>query len=351
MCDLFAATFRPGCEHRRDEVAASLEAIYLQSPAYDPDFGSIVHVDAMGRIDGFLGVINITLRLGDRLLRAGVLGAFMAESPRSSPAIGVSLIRGMLARRLDVLFSDTANRTSLDISRALHFSVLPLPSLEWARVLRPAGTAAHLLRRKRPSLARWVGPGLRVIDTFLPRRRDAAVDARSIDGTTDRAIEPEAFVAAAPALLGGYALRPAWDEAELSWSLAQAALQTRNGPLHLREVVERNGARAGLYLMYAKAGAVAHALQVLSVRGRESAVMGNLIRHAQALGAVSVRGAASREAVSGLTRHPGIFYHHLMSTIVWSPDKEVLAAIRSGDVFLGGLAGETWTRIFADSFT
>jgi hypothetical protein len=347
---LFAATFRPGCQRRRDEVAASLEAIYLQSPAYHPDFGSIVHVDPMGQIDGFLGLINITLRLGERRLRGGVLGAFMAEAPHLKPAIGVSLIRGMLARRLDILFSDTANRMSLDISRALHFSMLPLPSLEWARILRPAGTAAHLLRRKQPGLARWVGPGLRVVDKIFPSLTHAAVDARSIEGTTDRAIEPAAFVSAAPALLNGYALRPAWDEDELSWALAEAALQTRNGPLHIREVVERNGRRAGLYLMYAKAGAVAHALQVLAAQGRESAVMGNLIRHAQALGAVSVRGAASREAVAGLTRHPGIFYHHLMSTIAWSPDKEVLAAIRAGDVFLGGLAGETWTRIFADSF-
>jgi len=349
VCALFLRTFRSGTHHRRDELAAALEATYLGSPAYRPEHGSLVHVDGEGRIDGFMGVVNMTLRIGERRLRAGVLGAYMADDPLANPGIGVSLIRGVLQRGLDIVFSDTANRTSLDISRALRFSVLPLQSLEWVKVLRPAGTGAHLLARRAPLVRRWLVPAAAAIDAALPRLA-SGVDPRSVDGTTDRAMDPAAFAAAAPRLVETYALRPEWHEAELSWLLAQAALQTKNGTLHLREVLDRAGERAGLYLLYARERGVAHALQMLARPGRESAVLGNLIRQARDLGAVSVRGAASREAVLGLIRHPGIFYRHLMSMIVWTNDPEVAAAIRTGDAFLGGLAGETWARIFSDAF-
>jgi hypothetical protein len=274
----------------------------------------------------------------------------MADDPKINPGIGVSLARAVLARRLDVVFSDTANRTSLDISRALRYRVLPLQSLEWTKVLRPASTAAHLLGRRRPFLRRCLSPVAGALDAALPRVAALDADPRSIEGTADRAIETSSFAAAAGALLDGYALRPVWDEAELAWLMGQAALQTKNGPLHVREVLDPRGRRVGLYLLYARKGAVAHALQVLAAPGGESMVIGNLIRRARNLGAASVRGAASRETVIGLTRQPGIFYRHLMSAIIWTQDAEVAAAIRSGDVFLGGLAGETWTRIFADSF-
>jgi hypothetical protein len=349
VCALFLRTFRSGRRHRRDQLAAALEATYLGAPAYRPEHGSLVHIAPDGGIDGFMGVVNMTLRIGERRLRAGVLGAYMADNPQANPAIGVSLVRGVLQCGLEVVFSDTANRTSLDISRALRFGVLPLQSLEWAKILRPAGTGAHLLARRAPIVRRWLAPMAAAIDAALPRLA-SGVDPRSIDGTTDRAMDPAAFAAAAPSLVETYALRPAWDEAELPWLLAQAALQTRNGTLLIREVLDRGGQRAGLYLLYARERGVAHALQVLSRPGRESAVLGNLIRQARELGAVSVRGAASREAVLGLSRHPGVFYRHLMSMIVWTNDPEAAAAVRTGDVFLGGLAGETWARIFSDSF-
>jgi hypothetical protein len=350
VSELFCRTFRSGAAHRQDEVASAIEATYLGSPAYAPEHGSIVHVDPAGRIDGFMGVINISLRIGERRLRAGVLGAYMAEDPRTHPGIGVSLARAVLARRLDVVFSDTANRTSLDISRALRYRPLPLQSLEWTKVLRPAGTAAHLLGRRRPLLRRCLAPLAAALDAALPRVATLDADPRSIVGATDRTIDAAGFAAVAGGLLDGYALRPAWDEAELAWLMGQAALQTKNGPLHVREVLDARGRRAGLYLLYARKGAVAHALQILAEPGRESMVVGSLIAMAKRLGAAAVRGAASREAVLGLTRQPGVFYRHLMSAIIWTQDEEAAAAIRAGDVFLGGLAGETWTRIFADSF-
>ncbi len=351
VCDLFVNTFRSSKNVRRDELAAAVEATFLTSPAYRPDCGSIVHVDAEGQVDGFWGVINITLRLGERRLRAGVLCALMADKSQADPTIGLGLLRAMLTGRLDVVFSDTANQLSLDLSRPLRFTVLPMQSLEWFKILRPAGTVAYFGARRAPALGGLIRRAASGMDRLLPRLPATQVYQRSIRGSTDRPMDQAAFIAAAPDLVAGYALRPAWDEVELAWALGLATQQVKNGPLHIREVLDRSGERAGAYLLYARAGGVAHALQVLARPGREEVVTGNLLRHATDLGAVAVRGMASREALLGLLRQPGILYRHVMNTIVWAKDKEVTAAVEAGDIMLGGLAGETFTRIFADNFT
>lgn len=133
--------------------------------------------------------------------------------------------------------------------------------------------------------------------------------------------------------------------------MAQAGLQTKYGPLHIREVVNRTGRRIGLYLLYARRDGVAYALQVLVLPNREEAVIGRLIAQAAELGAVAVRGATSTEITKGLIRQKGIVYHHVMGTIAWARDPEILAAIRGGNLFLGGLAGETWARIVTEDFS
>lgn len=350
VAELFLTTFRGGHAPPTQELAAAIAATYLDPPAYTPETGSIVHVDARGRVDGFMGVINIDLRLGERTLKAGILSAYMADRPESSPEIGVRLVRAAISRPLDVVFTDTANRTSLDISRALRFSVLPAQSLAWTKVFRPAGAAAYWLFRGRPRLRGWTAPVAAALDRVLPALAFTAVDRRVLEGVDDRAVAAAAFVAAAPSFLPGDALRPAWDERELSWLVRQAGLRTKYGPLHIREVVDRTGRVIGLYLMYAERGGVAYALQVLSRAGRESQVWGNLLARAEKLGAVAVRGASSLATVEGLIRQPGVVYRNVMSTIVRTSDPEASAAVQCGKVLLGGLAGETWARVFGDDF-
>jgi hypothetical protein len=350
ICELFIRTFRAGKTVRRDELQASFEDLLLTSPAYIPERSSIVHVDAQGRLDGFWGVINITLRFRDRDLRGGILCCLMADRPETNPVIGLSLIRAMVDGRLDVVFGDTANQIALSLTHPMHFTVLPLQSLDWFKILRPAGVAAHMVGRRLPPLAGALTAIAGAVDRMLPLKSLTSVDERSLRGSLDRPIDAAAFIAAAPGLVAAPALGPSWNVAEFSWILARAGQQQRNGRLHIREVIGRDGRMAGIYLMYASPGGVAHALQMLAREGREQVVAGSMIQQARALGAVAIHGATSREVLHGLLRQPAIFYRHFMSTTMWAADPEVVAAIKAGDVFVGGLMGETWTRIFSDSF-
>lgn len=350
ICRLFSQTFRLGGTYRADDLAACLEATYFQSPAYTERTGAIVHLDEMGAIDGFMGVIAMTMVVEGRTLRAGILSAYMASDPDSNPGIGVSLVRGVTARGFDLLFTDTANRTSLDISRATRFVVLPAQSLEWVQVLRPAGTAVYFLGKRLPRLASAIVPLARAADTLVRRFLPVGtVRHGGLAGVRSRPLATADFAEAAGHFLESYDLKPDWTG--LTWFVEQAALQTKYGPLQIREVLDRIGRRVGLYLLYARRDGVAYALQVLATRNREELVIARMLADAAEIGAVAVRGATSPDLMKGLFRQKGIFYHHVMGTIAWTRDPDVAAILRNGNVFLGGLAGETWARIVTEDFS
>ncbi|GJE16236.1 hypothetical protein [Methylobacterium marchantiae] len=350
VCRLFSQTFRLGRSYQAGKLAACLEATYFDSPAYTEGTGSIVHLDRNGALDGFMGVIAMTMVVGERTLRAGILSAYMAADPDNNPGIGVSLVRGVTARDFDLLFTDTANRTSLDIARATRFATLPMQSLEWVKIVRPAGTGAYFLAKRVPRLAAPLVPICRAVDALY--RRVARPDVplgKTLDGVRSRPLSAREFAEAAKPFLEPYDVKPAW--ADLAWFVEQAELQTKYGPLRICEVVDRVNRRIGLYLLYARPDGVAFALQILALPNREEIVVGKLIAHAAELGAVAVRGGTSADITKGLIRQKGIFYHHVMGTIVWARDPRILSAIRGGNVLLGGLAGETWARIVTEDFS
>ncbi|WP_245259469.1 hypothetical protein [Methylobacterium sp. 10] len=347
VCRLFSQTFRLGKSYQTAKLAACLEATYFDSPGYTEGTGSIVHLDRNGAVDGFMGVIAMTMVVGERTLRAGILSAYMADDPDNNPGIGVSLVRGVTARDFDLLFTDTANRTSLDIARATRFVILPAQSLEWVKIHRPAGTAAYFLGKRLPRLARWIVPIARATDSVI--RRFLPSGPPRPDGVVSSPIAAADFAEAARPFLDPYDLKPS--SAELGWFVEQAGLQTKYGPLQIREVVDRIGRRIGLYLLYTRRDGVAYALQIITQPNREELVVGQMFADAAASGAVAVRGATSPDLMKGLFRQKGLFYHHVMGTIAWTRDPEVAATLRSGNVFLGGLAGETWARIVTEDFS
>ncbi|KQO43441.1 hypothetical protein [Methylobacterium sp. Leaf85] len=347
VCQLFSQTFRLGRSYRAAKLAACLEATYFDPPGYTEGTGSIVHLDRNGVLDGFMGVIAMTMVVGERTLRAGILSAYMAADPDNNPGIGVSLIRGVTARDFDLLFTDTANRTSLDIARATRFVILPAQSLEWVKIHRPAGTAAYFLGKRLPRLARWIVPMARAADSVI--RRFLPSGFPRPDGIVSRPIAAADFAEAARPFLAHYDLKP--DPTELGWFVEQAGLQTKYGPLQIREVVDRTSRRIGLYLLYARRDGVAYALQLLALPNREELVVGRMFADAAEFGAVAVRGATSPDLMKGLFRQKGLFYHHVMGTIAWTRDPEVAATLRGGNVFLGGIAGETWARIVTEDFS
>ncbi len=347
---MFAAAFRSGSVIRRDAVALALERTYLTSPGDRLQPASLVDVGADGTIDAFMGIVTLSARLGDRPLRVGILGNFMARDSNRAKA-AVRLARATTTEDFDLVFTDTANQISLGITRALKYAVLPLHSLEWVKILRPVETSTFLVGRRIPGLVRALAPIARFLDRGARRLAFASLPAPERGAVTDVAISHLEFADAALALVERFRFHPDWSErTELLWLLEQASRKTRNGPLNVRKVVDPQGKTLGLYLLYARAGAAAHALQILSIRNHELSVLGAVMKRADAIGAVAVRGSANPHVLGGLMRQRGIFYHHVAAATSFSRDPEIAAALAGNDSVIGGLLGETWTQLSTEDF-
>jgi hypothetical protein len=349
VAELFGAVFRNGRRLEYEDVINHMRAIYLDGPWFDSDISSIVHVDERGRVDGFFGVIQVPMVWGEAPIRVAVTGTLMVANSAKNPLAAVRMARAHLAGPQDMTLCDTANRVSLDLAQELKFTILGSNGLEWYRVLRPAGFGLEWLRgRGHSGLARLCGLPARFVDRRL--RRFGPHAAESASSVLDRDIDVTAFVECAVQLARPFALRPRWDEPGLKWQLHLAAKKEGWGPLHMRQVTNQSGKLMGAYLYYGKHGSVAVVLQILTLPGMATRVVASLCQHAMEIGCVAVRGQAGPSIMDGLFRTPGVFYRHRAATVMHSRIPELVLAAMSGNALLGGLVGDTWTRLTSDAF-
>jgi hypothetical protein len=353
VTDLFVKTFRRGARTDRAAVARCFVQTYLGGPNGRDAAGSLVHVDEKGVVNGFLGVLKIGMEIGGRPLRVGILGAAMAAEPKKNPAIGVRLALACRSMPLDLVVSDTAIPHSLEFARALRFELLATESLEWMKIFRPAATAALLLARRIPVGERFLKALASVAEPVAKRFYDPGDPGASgctVPAEKISVLDIEGFLTRAEELTQDRLLRPCWRSEQMRWTVEQAALKTKNGPMRLCEVVARDGRLIGVFILYAGRGDVAHALQIIARPGCARAVVASLVRLAESEGAPAIRGVADPRVLEGLIGVPGVFYHHGAVAVAFSRDREVRAALSAGKALIGGLVGERWSRLIADPF-
>jgi hypothetical protein len=348
--EIFMKVFRGPAARPPLALLEYLQRVYLECPWGSTPVESLVNVRTDGRVDGFVGVIPLNMRVGERRLRASVMGAIMVEDADISPMACVRMELQVFAKSRELTFTDTANRTSLLIGKSLKMDLQPLHSLEWIKVFRPASLAAYLASKRWRRLPRALalrcgGMADPLIQRFLPgdEARRPAVHA-------DQPMTREAFIAAAPRFVAGFALRPDWTPEELDWLIETAALKTANGELRLRGVTDLRGDLIGCYAIYASAGSVAYVLQLLATEKSAERVLASAIAHAEAEGCLAARGVSQPHTIFALYRAPGVLFRHNAAMMTRTRDPEVAAALAAGDAFLGGFVGESWTRLISDAF-
>jgi hypothetical protein len=114
-------------------------------------------------------------------------------------------------------------------------------------------------------------------------------------------------------------------------------------------VYGRNKTPVGCYLYYGRPRQIAFVLQILALPEAVDAVVASLLAHAEQQGCVAVRGRTQPHQLDALLRHRCVFFQH-SSTTVYTGNADLLSAIRSGDAFIIGLAGESWTRLIGERF-
>jgi hypothetical protein len=73
-----------------------------------------------------------------------------------------------------------------------------------------------------------------------------------------------------------------------------------------------------------------------------------MFRHLDHAGHVAARGRAQPALMAGLALQRWLVFRHKAFVLAWTRFPDVSDAIARGDIYVGGLAGEDWSRLMSD---
>ena len=344
---LFLKIFRGADKPAGADLQNYLRTLLLASPSYSESAGTQVYEQQDGRIRSALLAVPMRFVACGNIVPGRLLGVFMTDAEREA-AGAAQLILALRPRRAEFAFCDSASPTSCSHLLAIGGRPVTLQNLEWSRSFRPLGALAgrfeaRFLGGKLPGL-----PGLaRPFDGLL-RRLKPQRDAPAPGSARVAEMPVPTFLVHAPRLIAHYAVRPLWTEEELFWLVSLAAQNTRLGAFTIRSVLDRGSAIIGCFVYYAAPGRTAHVLNVLALPGREATVLDAMFRHIDETDHVEARGRAQPALMAGLSLQRWLVFRHRAFTVALTRIPEVNDAIARGDIYLGGLAGEDWSRLLTD---
>lgn len=349
VCRLFLRVFRRSEAAPSSDLLSYWRRLYFGSPVYSRQTGCLVHRTSDDRIDATIASIPMTIVACGRELSGRLVSAFMADAVDGEKRAGGKLGMSLRARTQEFAFSDSAVPLSADMSRAGGGIVLPIQSLEWVALFRPLRHYAAAVERRLPVL-RWTGlPGLTVpFDALLAARSPER--PRHATLLQDQPATRAEFLELAPTFVRHYAIHPLWSPEELGWILDMAAENREHGPLVLRKFVDARGETIGASIGYETTRRPAVVLNILAAEGREADVVPAVLNGLSVRGAVSARGMCLPRQIEQLFRIPGVRFRHRAHSHVLTRHPDVREALLRGDIYMGGLAGESWSRLLTEHF-
>ncbi|WP_119938644.1 hypothetical protein [Neorhizobium sp. NCHU2750] len=347
---LFQKTFRRS-EPARPSMVSYLSETLFDHPWYDEEIRSKVFVNPDGNIGGFIGVFPSRLELEGRLLRAAFAGSMMVDRHEQNPLAGARLLRAFLSGPQDISLTETANAVALGMWQKLALPLDIAYSLNWLRVLRPAGTAIQIAERGMKA-ARFLRPVASLTDGIIERaglKGFRVPPMQGIGRTNFWDASREEFSNAMLKLAERFPLRPQWDRASLQWFMDQAEAKRQFGKPSWRIAENRSGDLVGCYVYYGRPGGIGWLLQALCAPNVAGELVDDLFAQADAAGCVAVRGAGHPWLTPELISRKTLFYGRAFF-VAHAKDKSLLQPIKAGEALISGLAGENWTRLIGDDF-
>jgi hypothetical protein len=347
---LFQRTFRKSNATPPASLEAHLAEVYLDHPWYDPEVAARVHVNGKGRVTGFVGVFPGRFEFRGRPLRAAIAGTLMAENPDRDPLAGARLLRSVIKGPQDISISETTNLRSQGLWERLGGTVLPLLSMDFLRIIRPASAALALLAERDGRTALFA-PAARLGDA-IGRRWSKGLEPPAPSARLTRRENPSdaEMAGAVRGLAGLVELHPAWSgAADIGWFLAQAEKKERYGALRRAVLTNGKGDPVGCYIYHGKPGGAGRALQVLARPDLVDDVIDHLFHDAHQAGLAALRGRSTPQLTNALLKRNCIFMHRA-STVIHTANKELAGAAERGEALITGLAGESWTRLIGGAF-
>jgi hypothetical protein len=353
LADLFMRRFRKARRNARSraEIAGYMKSLYLDYPTRDGAPGSLVWVDPAGAIGAFVGGIRAGYTYQGSPLNVCVSGTLMASEAPGHSLAAVHLLRESRKLDYDLIVTDSANRASLAMCGAMNYQVASPDSLEWAYVFDPAAVALHKLRQR--FRAPWLSalkPVAKVADLGARAVLEVAVGASKRSEWRDEAVDAETFVDIAPRFLETFPLRPDFSRKEFLWLIERARERRSAGPLTLRVVYDPSGAPTAAYASFGGKGDVARVFHAAAAPHAWGRLFDKMLETAREAGAIGIHGALRAPMMAHAYSVKGVFFYYAYGTMIYSNRPDIRHAIETGEAFLGGFAGDRWTRLASDKF-
>ncbi|WP_379061690.1 hypothetical protein ACFJIU_16865 [Mesorhizobium sp. UC74_2] len=344
---LFKQVFRPQSTSCNENFDRYFQQLFFESPHYDPAIGSVVHEDERGEIDSAVSILPVPYTVNGQSIMGRLLCAFMMK-PGGAPRGPAELTLALRPGDETVQFSDSAARVSLRHFEAVGGISLTTYALGWTRIFKPASYAANLVSQRRPVFGKWgAGSVGRMLNPLfsLPR-----VESAGKFHATVKEIARDEAVFLVPALLRSYAAHPSWSGQDLDWLLRMAADNRAAGTLRLLSIEDQAGNPNGFVCYYSQSNGVAEVLNVIARSGTEKQAADAMLLHFQDRGYVAAQGRVEPRYLGALSQQPAMFFRHRANVCLGTTRTEFLAAAQRDDIFIGGLAGEGWSRLSTDFF-
>ena len=347
VANLFNQVFRRKSEAPSRDLMDYLDRLFFQAPSYAPEHGALVHRNATGRIDSALLALPMPFQIGDTKITARLLCAFMADG-RSGLSGAARLARAIRLSQPEFCFSDNSSPTSADHWTTAGGRMLPVQSLEWRRTFRPVASAMEQAGARMPWLNRLPLSSLaNVPDTAIRRLMPSFKSPRHGTGYWAPA-GTDKFFHCFQTMTRHFSLRPAWSSEDVQWLMESAALNRTQGVLTCRILTDDRGEEAGCCLYFHNPGKTAHVLNVLSQPGREVEVIRSMFADLEASGHVAARGISQPFLMNALMRSGKISFAHRGYFCMITDRDDVRNAAAGSDIYVGGLASESWSRLLTD---
>jgi hypothetical protein len=336
-------------------LADYLRLLFLAGPFADAALPSLVYQRADGSIGGFVGITSQPMALGERRLQVAVCGALMVDGHDADPMAGARLLKAALAGPQDLTLSETAGDTTLAMWRQLRGEVLSRHSLDWVRVIRPAGFAVETAGR-RFGAARAAAPLARFFDRRFRQGRGARqhlrwaalpLDLRLPGGVEIVTPDWERFARMVRDHTEAFPLRRDWSDAALAQLIEDVQHKSDYGPVRVGLVQSRSGAALGGFIYHGRPGATARVLDVLARPERAGVVLDCLLHDAAEQGAIAVRGRTSPASFDALLERRCLMFRHSAS-VVAGRDRDLVDRVMRGEAAFNGVVGERWSRLIGD---
>jgi hypothetical protein len=353
---MFLSVFRGRASGRTGELETYLQALCFGSPLLSQDNGSLVHQAPDGALDGVLLSIPMSFLVDGRPVLGRLLCSYMSFG-RSGLRAAAALNRHFRGVPHGFLFSDTSSAQSSGHWRAAGGETLAVESLDWQRVFRPmAALETRLrvrLRAHLPAIARFLSaspsaltaPLTGLVDRALRRVRKS-LRAPETNSVRIEAVDTERFRKAADDLLSRFRVRPNWLAGEFSWLCEMAGRNPDLGDLHLELAFEQGAAAPFAAFAYCgRPGGRVAVLNLIAGVGREDLATAALLGHLDRQGFAQARGIVNGANLVALQMQRRMTFRHRGFFCFSSHDEAVREAARSGDLYAGGLASESWSRL------